>query len=279
MHSNGVDGFRGTDRRSLLARPAMITLALAGLLAGLVAPAPAGHAVTMPRLPAGNIGGHSVTDRREIAGSDLRRTAVLIGDSQSVGAGSWPQIALRNHGYSVVFAGAGGTGFVAANPLTGDANYHDAFTSNTWTLPPGDPALVVVEGGGNDAASGASDGDILASANALVLGLRRMYPSSRFLLIGTLSRSAEDGGSRRNEVDALLGDFARKRSIPFIAAGEWLTSHDLGAYLTDQVHLSAEGHQRAAVVLERSLSALRLGADHTAVDPSTRRTRVNQPLE
>lgn len=279
MHSNGMNGSRGTYRRSFLSQPAMIALALAGLLAGLVAPVPADHAGTMTRLPAGYIGGHPVTERREIAGSDLRRTAILIGDSQSVGAGSWPQIALRNHGYSVVFAGAGGTGFVAANPLTGAANYYDAFASNTWTLPPGDPALVVVEGGGNDAASGASDGDILASANALVLGLRRMYPSSRFLLIGTLSRSAEDGGGRRNEVDALLGDFARKRGIPFIAAGEWLTSHNLEAYLADRVHLSQEGHQRAAVVLERSLSALRLGTDHTAVDPSTLRSRVNQPLE
>lgn len=230
------------------------------------------------QLPVGSAAKNPATGRLEVVVPDVRRTAVLIGDSQSGGADTWPQLALHELGYSVRFLGAGGTGFVATNGA-GDANYHDALTSGDWVLPHGDPALVVVEGGGNDARSGASDGDILASANALILELERTYPSSRMVMIGTLSRSATDGGARRAEVDALLGTFARQRGIPFVSAGGWLTTHALKGFLADDVHLNPVGHQKAALLLERDLVALKLDAAYTAVDPLTRWPRELRPLE
>ncbi|MHA7286220.1 SGNH/GDSL hydrolase family protein [Arthrobacter sp. MDT3-44] len=228
--------------------------------------------------PAGSLARNPVTDRREVVVPDIRRTAVLIGDSQSAGTDNWPQLALRELGYTVRFAGAGGTGFIAANDA-GDANYYDSLTRGNWVLPHGDPALVVVQGGGNDASLGASDGDILAGANALVLELGRTYPSSRLVMIGTLSRSAQDGGARRYEVDALLADLADKRGIPFVSAGDWLTTHQLEAFLADDVHLGPAGHQRAADVLEQELRALKLGVAHTSVDPLLHWPRERRPLE
>ncbi|MHA7278165.1 SGNH/GDSL hydrolase family protein [Arthrobacter sp. MDT2-2] len=230
------------------------------------------------QLPAGSLASNPGTDRREVVVPDIRRTAVLIGDSQSAGNDSWPQLALRELGYSVRFVGAGGTGFVAANEA-GDANYYDSLTRGDWVLPHGDPALVVVEGGGNDAFQGASDGDILAGANALVLELGRTYPSSRMVMIGTLSRSAQDGGGRRYEVDALLTDLADKRGIPFVSAGDWLTTHQLKAFLADDVHLGPEGHQRAAHVLEQELRALKLAVAYTSIDPLLHWPRERRPLE
>ncbi|WP_104164536.1 SGNH/GDSL hydrolase family protein [Arthrobacter sp. SX1312] len=240
-------------------RAAVVSLVVAlGFLLGPVPPAVMSTTDTPSAV--GSIVKNPFTGRREIVVPDIGRTAVLIGDSQSSGRGSWPQVALRSLGYSVRFAGANGTGFVASTRYTRVPNYHDSLTSNRWVLPHGDPALVVVGGGGNDATQGVSDGDILRSANALVLDLQRTYPSSRLVMVGTLSRSAEDGGGRRTEVDALLGDVARTRGVPFVSAGDWLTTHGLEAYLADEVHLAADGHRRAAVILEDELRALRLGA-------------------
>lgn len=292
MHSSttGTPAGAPTGARSRGSRAALVALALPlALLAGFVTPAtpvvagpadPDGAQAPSAALPAtrpaGSIGRNPVTDRREVAEPDIWRTAVLIGDSQAVGTNSWPQLALRKLGYSVRFAGAGGTGFVAANASSGAANYYDSLTSNTWVLPHGDPALVIVEGGGNDAAQGASDGEILAGADALILRLKRTYPSSRFVLIGTLSRSARDGGGRRNEVDSLLGALAEKRGIPFVSAGEWLTTYKLEDHLADQVHLSQEGNEQAAEVLERSLAALEVGVRYPEMTRSARGHQLHE---
>ncbi|RJT79146.1 SGNH/GDSL hydrolase family protein [Arthrobacter cheniae] len=238
--------------------------------------APVTPPVVRPQV--GSFAKNPATGRREIVVPDVRRTAVLIGDSQAAGPDTWPQIALRQLGYTVSFAGAGGTGFVANSQHNGAANYYDAFTSNAWVLPHGDPALVVVQGGGNDAANGASDGDILASANALLLGLERTYPTSRLVLIGTLSRSPRDGGGRRAEVDALLRDFATSRGITFVSPGDWLTTHKLKGFLADEVHLTSTGAQKAAVVLEQNLAALKLGAPAVLSNPS-QWPRWERPLE
>ncbi|AUZ88601.1 GDSL family lipase [Arthrobacter agilis] len=318
MHSSTTSGARGAPvpRRRNSAHVALLSLGLSlGLLAGTVPPASAETrdatasdaeppaamarqartdktpgetpadpttaklpAVAPAQLPVGSAARNPATGRLEVVVPDVQRTAVLIGDSQSGGADTWPQIALHELGYSVRFLGAGGTGFVATNGA-GDANYHDALTSGDWVLPHGDPALVVVEGGGNDARSGVSDGDILASANALILELERTYPSSRMVMIGTLSRSATDGGARRAEVDALLGTLASQRGIPFVSAGGWLTTHALEEFLADDVHLNPVGHQKAALLLEQDLAALKLAAAYTAVDPLARLPRELRPLE
>ena len=231
-----------------------------------------------PQPAVGSIARNPATGRQEVVVPDIRDTAVLIGDSQSAGPDTWPQAALRTLGYSVSFAGAGGTGFVAANRV-GNANYYDSLMRGDWVLPHGRPGLVVIEGGGNDAALGASDAQILAGADALVAALRSTYPSSRLVMIGTLSRGAGDGGGRRAQVDAVLGGFAAQRGIPFVSAGDWLTRHRLAGFLADGVHLTPQGHLLAAQVLEQHLTALQLTAEETSPEPVRRRPHDHRPTE
>ncbi|MDQ0734459.1 SGNH/GDSL hydrolase family protein [Arthrobacter agilis] len=195
--------------------------------------------------------------------ADPARTALLIGDSQSVGAvgvpadRTWTQGGLRSAGYDVHFLGAGGTGFVAANE-TGASNYPTSLTQALWVLPCADPALIVVQGGGNDAADGATDAQITGGADVVVDTLHGAYPSSTIVMIGTLASGAAAGGGRRTEVDAVLGASAVGRHLAFIGAGDWLTRYQASADMADQVHLTQLGHDRLAPVLRTQLEALHL---------------------
>ncbi|WP_181036527.1 SGNH/GDSL hydrolase family protein [Arthrobacter sp. B1805] len=194
--------------------------------------------------------------------ADARRTALLIGDSQSSGAAgvsgdhTWTQTGLRNAGYDVQFLGAGGTGFVAANN-SGGLNYTSAMTQGQWVMPCSDPALIVVEGGGNDATQGATDAQIIAGADALVSSLTQHYPTSKIVLVGTLAKGATDGG-RRTAVDGLLGTYADAHGIAFISAGDWLTRYQAVNLMADGVHLTQAGHDRLAAVLTHQMQAKHL---------------------
>jgi acyl-CoA thioesterase-1 len=195
--------------------------------------------------------------------TDPRRTALLIGDSQSAGAlgvpgdRTWTQAGLRGAGYDVRFLGAGGTGFVAGNG-TGGLNYFSALTRGRWILPCSDPGLIVVEGGGNDATLGASDAQILRGADALITPLTRYYPTSTIVLVGPVARGTTEGGGRRTEVDTLLGSYAHSHNLPFISTGDWLTRHGAETLMADDVHLTQAGHDRIAAALTAELRALRL---------------------
>ena len=197
------------------------------------------------------------------------KTALLVGDSQSAGAANvpghrtWTQTALRAAGYGVQFVGAGGIGFVASNGF-GSPNYPTSLNQDRWALPSGAPALVVVEGGGNDARTGATDAQILQGADATVQALHHRYPTSRMLMIGTLSGVRSPAGSRRAEVDRLLGNYARTHHIAFVGAGDWLARYGLVGNLADGVHLTQDGHDLLAGVLATRLATLHLNEKDTA---------------
>ena len=57
-------------------------------------------------------------------------------------------------------------------------NYIDALQRGDWKLPYGTPALVVIEGGGNDAARGATDAQIVANADRLIASIQQRYPAA-----------------------------------------------------------------------------------------------------
>jgi acyl-CoA thioesterase I len=208
--------------------------------------------------------------RLETYNPQIRRSAILIGDSQSAGAagvpsaGTWPVRALASLGYLPRFVGRGGTGFVAANGSTG--NYVDALRHGDWLLPYGNAPLVVIQGGGNDAAIGAGDAAIARNAALLITEVRKSYPDAEIVLVGTLARGASDGGGRRTEVDAVLGRTARASGVRFISAGDWLTRYDAVPLLADGVHLSERGHRLFAAVLADKLAGLglSLGAETNA---------------
>jgi acyl-CoA thioesterase-1 len=209
-------------------------------------------------LPAGSIYRNPANGRQEVIVEDSRHTAVLIGDSQSEPPHAWPRQALAAAGYKVFFCGRGGTGFVAANGSTG--NYPTALQRGDWRLPYGEPPLVVIQGGGNDAARGATDAQITANAAHLIGTLRERYPASQFAMIGTLARGANDGGGRRSQVDALLGTVAAQHAIPFVGVGDWLTRYKLTGMLADGVHLNAQGHNALGTLLGERFKALGLEA-------------------
>jgi acyl-CoA thioesterase-1 len=196
--------------------------------------------------------------RSEVIVADIRRTAVLIGDSQSEPEFGWPRQGLAAKGYDVFFCGRGGTGFVAANGKTG--NYIDALQRGDWKLPYGSPGLVVIEGGGNDAARGATDAQIVANAERLISTLKQRYPGSKFAMIGTLARGTNYGGGRRSQVDALLSTVAAKHAIPFVSAGDWLTKYNLAKELADGVHMNSVGHKALGTILASKLTELGLEA-------------------
>jgi acyl-CoA thioesterase I len=208
-------------------------------------------------LPAGALYRNPANGRDEVIVENISRTALLIGDSQSEPGNSWPRRALAGLGYDVFFCGKGGTGFVASNGATG--NYVDALQRGDWHLPYGQPPLVVIEGGGNDAKQGAGDDQIRANAERLIATLKQQYPGAKFAMVGTLAKGADHGGGRRSEVDALLGTVAAEHGIPFVSAGDWLTRYDLEVHLADAVHMNDDGHRALGGLLLDRLSSLGLG--------------------
>ncbi|MDR6413717.1 SGNH/GDSL hydrolase family protein [Pseudarthrobacter sulfonivorans] len=218
----------------------------------------AGHYIPpgTDRLPAGTVLYNPASGRDEVVVPDMRHTALLIGDSQSEPADSWPRRALTAVGYKVHFCGRGGTGYVADNGHTG--NFLDALLDGDWKLPYGTPALVVIQGGGNDATKGATDAEIVSNADSLIETLKDRYPGTEIAMIGTLARGAKHGGGRRTEVDALLGTVAARHDIPFISLGDWLTKYNLIVDLADDVHMDADGRGNMGRLLESRLRKLRL---------------------
>lgn len=236
------------------AAPHQAPVDLPGIVAGITIPHP------------GSVYRNPIYGRDEVVVPNIARTAVLIGDSQSEPANGWPRQGLAALGYQVHFAGRGGTGFVTANGRVG--NYIDALERGDWLLPTGTPGLVVVQGGGNDAGSGATDAQITANANRLLHALKSRYPSTRILMIGTLGRGAGNHGGRRSQVDALLATIAAKQGITFIGVGDWLTRYNLTHRLADTVHMNAEGHKALGVVLQGRLRELNV-PDLTAANGSS----------
>ncbi|MEV7605242.1 SGNH/GDSL hydrolase family protein [Paenarthrobacter sp. NPDC089322] len=207
-------------------------------------------------LPVGSLYKNPANNRNELVLADVQHTAVLIGDSQSMPKDSWPQRGIAALGYKLHVVGMGGTGFVASNGTTG--NYIDALQRGDWVLPYGDPPLIVVQGGGNDASQHATDAQITSNAERLLAALKKRYPGARLAMIGTLARGAANGGGRRTEVDALLGRIAAKHTVPFVSAGDWLTRHDAVQDLQDGVHMKASGHKKLGDVLAVELAVLGL---------------------
>jgi acyl-CoA thioesterase-1 len=207
-------------------------------------------------LPPGSVVRNPVSGRDEVVVPDMRHTALLIGDSQSEPADGWPRLGLAAVGYKVHFCGLGGTGFVAANGKTG--NYIDALQRGDWKLPYGTPALIVIQGGGNDAAQGATDAQIAANADRLIGALKDRYPGTRLAMIGTLARGTNYAGGRRAQVDALLGTLAARHGIPFVGVGDWLTRYNLAKNLADAVHMNAAGRKTLGGLLGDNLRKLNL---------------------
>ncbi|HEU4667008.1 MAG TPA: SGNH/GDSL hydrolase family protein [Arthrobacter sp.] len=252
-------------RRALPGVAAVIAVSSALVLSGCGLPAQSAGGPSMAGAgPAFSRVLNPGNGRPEALVPEIGSTVLLIGDSQSEPADGWPRLGLAAAGYRVYFCGKGGTGFVLSKDDTG--NYIDALLRGDWLLPTGTPALIVVQGGGNDATGGASDSDIVTNAERLIGELQKRYPGTRIAMIGTLARGEGHGGGRRSEVDALLGSVASDHGLPFVSVGDWLTRYGLVKDLADSVHMNPEGHRALGTLLGGRLRELGLERKPTADD-------------
>lgn len=174
-------------------------------------------------------------------------TAVVLCDSQCGGDG-WTERGAREIGFSTVVERAyGGIGYVATGPWS--FSMTEAVESGRVLLPAGDPGVVIVTLGGNDAAAGTSDAAIVESVRRLTAAVRLRYPTSPIVVDGVMSRTGVDH-DRRREVDALVTAEAQRMGLAGVSVAGWGD----GVEYVDGVHLTAAG---AAAVGQRYGPALR----------------------
>lgn len=178
----------------------------------------------------------------------VEKTAVVIGDSQA-GRDTWVGKGLASLGYTPVVLGAGGTGYTRGNGTV--HSYPEALEAEEWLLPWGNPGLVVVQGGGNDA-YGPGNTEIRHNAVQLIRELKRTYPETRIVMVGVIG----DGKGRRAEIDSLLARVAAEQGLDFLSPRDWWKRYSLGSKLDDGLHLGKAGHDAAAPVFARELKTV-----------------------
>ena len=180
--------------------------------------------------------------------SEVDESAVVIGDSQS-GKDTWVGRGLTSLGYAPVILGAGGTGYTRGNGTVD--SYPEALEEEEWLLPWGKPALVILQGGGNDA-YGASNQAIRHNAIQLIREVRRTYPEARIVVVGVIGT----GSGRRGEIDNLMGQVAAEQGLDFLSLRDWWSRYSLSSKLDDGVHLGKAGHDIAAPIFARELKGI-----------------------
>lgn len=178
----------------------------------------------------------------------VEKSAVVIGDSQA-GKDTWVGKGLASLGFAPVILGAGGTGYTRGNGTVD--SYPEALEGEEWLLPWGKPALVILQGGGNDA-FGPSNQAIRHNAIQLIREIRRTYPESRIVVAGVIG----SGSGRRGEIDDLMRRVAAEQQLEFLSLKDWWSRYGLGSKLDDGVHLTKAGHDAAAPVFARELKGI-----------------------
>jgi hypothetical protein len=184
--------------------------------------------------------------------------ALFFGDSYFVGGGCSPDakrdmayLAGARLGYRSTVRGAGGTGFVAANPDYDLPAYlpqihHGALDVHR-------PRLVVIEGGSNDLAFPV--GQVRKNAAKVLRIARKKYPDALLVLVGPMDPYGpyDDTAPVRNG----LRSVAKRLRVPFIDDMTWLQDRP-GQLCDDYDHPT----YAAGVTLGRRLAKAlrRLGA-------------------
>ncbi|MFI2564819.1 GDSL-type esterase/lipase family protein [Paenarthrobacter sp. NPDC018779] len=176
-------------------------------------------------------------------------TAVILGDSQ-LDLDSWGEQGARAAGYPrQVVRSIGGMGYVSGSSV-GSAT--DAVLLDRILLPQGNPGVVIVNLGGNDARIMATDAAILSQANKLWDELRRKYPRSTIVINGVLSRY-DSSHFQRRWVDGMLMREAALRGWPRVSmAGTATIAGADGNYL-DNIHMNQTGHNKVAPLYASAL--------------------------
>ncbi|MFJ4168024.1 GDSL-type esterase/lipase family protein [Paenarthrobacter sp. NPDC089714] len=176
-------------------------------------------------------------------------TAVILGDSQ-LDLDSWGEQGARAAGYPrQVVRSIGGMGYVSGSSV-GSAT--DAVLLDRILLPQGNPGVVIVNLGGNDARIMATDAAILSQANKLWDELRRKYPRSTIVINGVLSRYDSTHFQRR-WVDGMLMREAALRGWPHVSMAGTATIAGADGNFLDNIHMNQTGHNKVALLYASAL--------------------------
>ncbi len=152
--------------------------------------------------------------------------ALFFGDSYFVGGGCSPDpkrdmayLAGTRLGYRTTVRGAGGTGFVAANPEYGIPPY--LAQVDAGALDVRNPGLVVIEGGTNDV--GRPVTQVRKNARTILRIARDMHPRALLVLVGPMDPYG--GYDDSIPVRDALRAVARRLDVPFVDAMTWLAGH------------------------------------------------------
>jgi len=168
--------------------------------------------------------------------------ALFFGDSYFVGGGCSPDakqgmayLAGTELGYRTTVRGAGGTGFVAANPEYGLPPYlgqiHDG------ALDVRRPSLVVIAGGSNDV--GLPVDQVKRNAKKILRIARGKYPHATLVLVGPLDTYG--GYDDSIPIRDALRSAAKGLHVRFIDDMTWVAGHD-DWLCDDYVHPTYAGH-------------------------------------
>ncbi|WP_082368874.1 GDSL-type esterase/lipase family protein [Arthrobacter sp. ERGS1:01] len=181
-------------------------------------------------------------------------TVVMLGDSQLDGD-SYTEQGARLNGYTKQIQLAfGGLGYVAAIPKTGGSGAF-AVDQNRILLPQGNPGLVIVNLGGNDASTHASLPYVAAQAKILWSDLKKKYPNSKIVVNGVMSRT-DNSHTQRRAVDQVIVQEATHQGLATIPLAGMATTAGADALYKDAVHLQQAGHNLVAQTYARELRKL-----------------------
>jgi lysophospholipase L1-like esterase len=179
---------------------------------------------------------------------------MIFGDSwtQSTGA-TCPQTGYAARlaaafGWVADVQGFGGTGFVAKGVI--DADY----LTRLEALPRTTPALVLVQGGLNDARESASEQDELTAARGVLDFLARTYPDAEVVLLGPPQTQVVDPAVVSG-IDRALSQAAGEHQVPYLSPLE--EGWDLERFtVADGLHPDDQGHEQLAADVAAELRDL-----------------------
>lgn len=180
----------------------------------------------------------------------------FLGDSWTAGSAAPGQdqayfaVASRALGATYETFPGSGTGYVAANPVSGDG----PFITRVPALVESAPDVVVVQGSTNDYQAG-SEQEIYDAASEVFASIRQQLPDAQVFALG-LIRAPESPDDADARSIAAVSAAAEAHGVTYINGNEpeqWLT---IPEDFFDGYHPNAEGHAKLGNQLGATLSEL-----------------------
>lgn len=178
-------------------------------------------------------------------------SVIIYGDSQLDGD-AWMEQGARVLGYTDQYSlGYGGMGYSTRNAIAAGTGW-DALNEGHIPFPGGNPGLVIINLGGNDAKSGRTDAQVISDSTATWKKIKTMYPNSKIIVNGVMSRT-DDSHIKRRHIDDVLAANAKKQGVTYISVSGLASVAN--AEYKDNVHMTQNGHNAVAKLYTPLLQA------------------------